>query len=158
MSTPQNIFSSRLASETFRNRLNTNKSKTAPEMERFCFCFTERVFSYSVLLKRSLRMRSPSPRPPGWRMPTELRQEVERSRRNQARMSDPQTEDARRSREENKKSVRHLGKTFRDTHEVLRESGGIDSKGKSKAGRFAKETTPKHKRPERIPWKKKTDS
>ncbi len=42
------------------------------------------------------------------------------------------------------RAVEHLG-TFRDGHGVLRE----------KDGRFAKETAPRHKRPERKPWKRK---
>ncbi len=43
-----------------------------------------------------------------------------------------------------KRSMQHLG-PFRDGHKVLREPNG----------RFAKETAPLHKRPQRIPRKKK---
>lgn len=42
-----------------------------------------------------------------------------------------------------RKSKRKHFTDFRDTHEVLRDP----------LGRFAKETTARHKRPKRIPWK-----
>ncbi len=55
-----------------------------------------------------------------------------------------------------KLSVEHLTQ-FYDGHHVLREGPGYDvGRGwKCIAGRFAKDTSPLHKRPKRIPWDKK---
>jgi hypothetical protein len=84
-------------------------------------------------------------RMPG-RLSPEARREVDSIRANQRTLGG-NIEKREKKAKQPRKAVDHIpGSKFRDGHEALREGS---------SGRFAKEITPKHKRPERIPWEKK---
>lgn len=70
-----------------------------------------------------------------------------KARRIQGNYCDGELEKQIRKEENPKRYAKNADRIFdgRDSHNVLRE----------RDGRFKKETTPKHKRPVRIPWDKK---
>lgn len=79
---------------------------------------------------------------PGRHLSPEAKREVQAARNVQGSVSEiMQARKARRK----PRIIDRLPGDFRDAHHVLRKSNG----------RFAEETTPKHKRPKRIPWEKK---
>lgn len=86
-------------------------------------------------------------RGPGRRLSPASKKEVQRARNVLGAICEPMLK-KQREQEQNPKpprSASHIFAEFRDSHNVLR----------SRNGRFAKETAPKHKRPQRVLWKRK---
>ncbi len=93
-------------------------------------------------------------KPPGSRLPPAAKKEFDAVSRAKALIASPESDEKRREKEDARKSVHHLNSRYRDGHKVLRGSG-IDVKtGKRYGGRFAKDPTPPHNPPKRIPWDK----
>lgn len=86
-------------------------------------------------------------RGPGRRLPPEAKKEVQHARNVLGYICELVLK-KQREQEQNPKPPRaasHIFATFRDSHNVLRD----------RQGRFATETAPRHKRPQRKPWKSK---
>ena len=87
----------------------------------------------------------PGFRPPGWRLPPEAKAQRDTAYNVRGLVASPEASERMKKREARnaKRSVQHSG-PFHDGYGVYR----------AKNGRFRKDTTPKHKRPDRKVWEK----